>query len=326
MTITSADPRRSTGSRICLPVPIFRLPSHSAASLITSMRPISRHGVPTTPRNPDQRSCLCSCSRGIHVLPANIPLASAQHPHTRAHLSLSSARSRNTLPQTFTSPISALFASHGPGAKLVHGTGIGRKVSCAQPDTVAGRAFCRCCGACASARRCTMWSRSQTGRSRAPPRRADCSVLVAATAATLVFIQRDDLTLTAIGFAWANGLIGFADDFIKVRMRRPLGVCARTKLALGIATGLALALLALGPLNVGTPAAAKLQLVTTPRREQRGFGRTIRLCVRGTTGCRSSKQFRPRAMANPPMKSSRSTTRKHIPKAGDPSRPRHTYD
>ncbi len=76
--------------------------------------------------------------------------------------------------------------------------------------------------------------------------------LVAATAATLAFAGRDDLALTAIGFMWANGLIGFADDFVKVRMRRPLGVRARTKLAFGIAAGLLLALLAIGPLNVGT--------------------------------------------------------------------------
>ncbi|MDA8345975.1 MAG: phospho-N-acetylmuramoyl-pentapeptide-transferase [Thermaerobacter sp.] len=76
--------------------------------------------------------------------------------------------------------------------------------------------------------------------------------MVAATVATVVFAPRDDLAWTAIGFMWANGLIGFADDFIKVRMHRPLGVRARTKLGLGIVTGLALAWLALGPLNVGS--------------------------------------------------------------------------
>lgn len=76
--------------------------------------------------------------------------------------------------------------------------------------------------------------------------------LLAATVATLAFGPRDDLAWTALGFTWANGLIGFADDIIKVRMRRPLGVRARTKLAFGILAGLALALLAIGPLDIGT--------------------------------------------------------------------------
>ncbi|EQD40853.1 phospho-N-acetylmuramoyl-pentapeptide-transferase, partial [mine drainage metagenome] len=76
--------------------------------------------------------------------------------------------------------------------------------------------------------------------------------LLAATVATLAFGPRDDLAWTAIGFTWANGLIGLADDYIKVRMHRPLGVRARTKLALGILAGLGLALLAIGPLDVGT--------------------------------------------------------------------------
>lgn len=76
--------------------------------------------------------------------------------------------------------------------------------------------------------------------------------LAAATAATLIFGPRDDLAWTAIGFAWANGLIGFADDFLKVRLHRALGVRARTKLGLGIAAGLGLALVAIGPLGIGT--------------------------------------------------------------------------
>ncbi len=76
--------------------------------------------------------------------------------------------------------------------------------------------------------------------------------LIAATVATLAFSPRDDLAWAAVGFTWANGLIGLADDVLKVRFRRALGVRARTKLGLGIAAGLALALLAIGPLNVGT--------------------------------------------------------------------------
>ncbi len=76
--------------------------------------------------------------------------------------------------------------------------------------------------------------------------------LVAATVAAVALGPRDDLMWVAIAFAWGNGLIGFADDFIKVRLHRPLGVRARTKLGLGALLSLAFGALALGPLNIGT--------------------------------------------------------------------------
>ncbi len=76
--------------------------------------------------------------------------------------------------------------------------------------------------------------------------------LVAGTVAALALGPRDDLMWAAIAFAWGNGLIGFADDFIKVRLHRPLGVRARTKLGLGALLGLGFGALAIGPLNIGT--------------------------------------------------------------------------
>lgn len=76
--------------------------------------------------------------------------------------------------------------------------------------------------------------------------------LVAASSTALLFGPRGDLMATALLYTWANALIGFADDFVKVRLRRPLGVRARTKLALGTLFGLALAIAALGPLHLGT--------------------------------------------------------------------------
>lgn len=76
--------------------------------------------------------------------------------------------------------------------------------------------------------------------------------LVAASAAALAFGPRDDLMWAALAFMWGNGLIGFADDFVKVRLRRPLGVRARTKLGFGALLSLGFGALALGPLNIGT--------------------------------------------------------------------------
>jgi phospho-N-acetylmuramoyl-pentapeptide-transferase len=76
--------------------------------------------------------------------------------------------------------------------------------------------------------------------------------LVAATLAAVAFGPRDNLMWAALAFTWGNGLIGFADDFIKVRLHRPLGVRARTKLGLGALLGLVFGLLALGPLKLGT--------------------------------------------------------------------------
>ncbi len=76
--------------------------------------------------------------------------------------------------------------------------------------------------------------------------------LVAASAAALAFGPRNDVMWAAIAFTWGNGLIGFADDFVKVRLHRPLGVRARTKLGVGVLLGLGFGALALGPLDLGT--------------------------------------------------------------------------
>ena len=76
--------------------------------------------------------------------------------------------------------------------------------------------------------------------------------LVAATVAAAFFGPRDDMLWAAIAFTWGNALIGFADDFVKARLHRPLGVRARTKLGFGILLGLGLGLAALGPLGLGT--------------------------------------------------------------------------
>lgn len=76
--------------------------------------------------------------------------------------------------------------------------------------------------------------------------------LLGTLVAALVFGPRERAVDTALGFSFANAAVGFADDWVKVRRRKPLGVRARTKLALGIALGLALGWLAIGPLDLGT--------------------------------------------------------------------------
>ena len=54
--------------------------------------------------------------------------------------------------------------------------------------------------------------------------------------------------LTVIGFS----LIGFADDYLKVVLKRPLGLKARAKLAAQILGGAVLVFLTAGPLGLGT--------------------------------------------------------------------------
>jgi phospho-N-acetylmuramoyl-pentapeptide-transferase len=57
--------------------------------------------------------------------------------------------------------------------------------------------------------------------------------------------------LTVIGFS----LIGFADDYLKVVLKRPLGLKARAKLAAQILGGACLVFLTAGPLGLGTAVA-----------------------------------------------------------------------
>lgn len=76
--------------------------------------------------------------------------------------------------------------------------------------------------------------------------------LIGTLVASLLFGPRETAVDTALGFSLANGAVGLADDWIKVHRRQSLGVRARTKLSLGIAFGLALGWLALGPLDLGT--------------------------------------------------------------------------
>lgn len=54
--------------------------------------------------------------------------------------------------------------------------------------------------------------------------------LAGTTAATLVFSDKSAQVLTVLGVTLGFGLIGFADDFIKIVLKRPLGLKAREKL------------------------------------------------------------------------------------------------
>lgn len=73
--------------------------------------------------------------------------------------------------------------------------------------------------------------------------------LVGISAATLLLSEANLLTFTLLVVIWGYALLGLADDFLKVVLRRPLGLLARQKLGgqvlLGLATGL-LAMLYLG--------------------------------------------------------------------------------
>lgn len=76
--------------------------------------------------------------------------------------------------------------------------------------------------------------------------------LLGTLVAALGFGPRDTAVDAALGFSFANAAVGFADDWVKVRRRQPLGVRARTKLALGVLIGLALGWFSIGPLDLGT--------------------------------------------------------------------------
>lgn len=58
----------------------------------------------------------------------------------------------------------------------------------------------------------------------------------------LLWAPTDRPLLAAVGFALVFGLVGFADDYLKVVRRRPLGLKARAKLAVQIPAALLLAL------------------------------------------------------------------------------------
>ena len=70
--------------------------------------------------------------------------------------------------------------------------------------------------------------------------------------AALLWIPWDRELFTVLAVTWGYGIIGFIDDFIKVVMRRPLGLRAREKLAGQIILGLILGIVAIWGLGRGT--------------------------------------------------------------------------
>lgn len=73
-----------------------------------------------------------------------------------------------------------------------------------------------------------------------------------AAVVTLLLAPRDAGALVAIGSALGHGAVGFADDYIKVVLRRSLGLRAREKLFFQTFLALALAWLATAVLGLGT--------------------------------------------------------------------------
>lgn len=73
-----------------------------------------------------------------------------------------------------------------------------------------------------------------------------------AAVATLLLAPRDAAALVAVGSALGHGAVGFADDYIKVVLKRSLGLRAREKLFFQALLALALAWLAVGVLDLGT--------------------------------------------------------------------------
>lgn len=76
--------------------------------------------------------------------------------------------------------------------------------------------------------------------------------LVAALATTLFFAPSSDELWWVLAFFLAFGVLGFADDFIKIVLRRPLGLKARYKLIVQITLAVALAIYVSGVANFGT--------------------------------------------------------------------------
>ncbi len=78
-------------------------------------------------------------------------------------------------------------------------------------------------------------------------------LFVAVTAIIALAVDRSDPAVdTAVGLTVLFGAIGFLDDIAKVRRQASLGLRARTKLAFGLAIATTLAVLAMGPLEIGT--------------------------------------------------------------------------
>lgn len=76
--------------------------------------------------------------------------------------------------------------------------------------------------------------------------------LAGITAATLVFAEKSAQVLTVLGITLGFGAIGFADDFIKIVLKRPLGLKAREKLAAQLLLSALLAALAVFVLDRDT--------------------------------------------------------------------------
>lgn len=76
--------------------------------------------------------------------------------------------------------------------------------------------------------------------------------LLALTIATLVVVPPSPAVLLMVGTTFAYGLLGFLDDFIKVVMKRNLGLRAKQKLLGQIIVASALAYVAAYPLDLGT--------------------------------------------------------------------------
>ncbi|MGB9663252.1 MAG: phospho-N-acetylmuramoyl-pentapeptide-transferase [Moorellaceae bacterium] len=86
--------------------------------------------------------------------------------------------------------------------------------------------------------------RSHLGKSGTPTM-GGIIFLIAASAATLVWSKPNLLTFTLLAVFWGYALLGFADDFLKVVLRRPLGLLARQKLGGQVLLGLAAGLVAM---------------------------------------------------------------------------------
>jgi phospho-N-acetylmuramoyl-pentapeptide-transferase len=70
--------------------------------------------------------------------------------------------------------------------------------------------------------------------------------------ASLLWIPWERELFVVLAITWGYGIIGFIDDFIKVAMRRPLGLRAREKLTGQIILGLLLGIAAIWGLDRGT--------------------------------------------------------------------------
>jgi len=92
--------------------------------------------------------------------------------------------------------------------------------------------------------------------------------LVGINLATLILAPRSALIYTALALMTVLGFIGFLDDFLKVALRRPLGLKARQKLVAQFAFALALGILAVNYLGRGT----SVEIPFTSIRVDLGFG------------------------------------------------------